>query len=181
VTTRVSRERGGKMPGIIVGVDGSAHSQWALEWAVNEAVARHAPLTVLSVPSWGAVIGTEGGLNLDAAAEEVQELVDQAVSRRYGPALPVTVEVTTGSPASRIIEAARDADLLVLGASGSGGLTRRGVGSVTSQVADEAPCPVVIIFRPCAGRLRAGRVAASRPDGRALPPRAAVPAAASQS
>jgi hypothetical protein len=37
------------MPGIIVGIDGSAHSRQALGWAVNEASVRHAPLTVLTV------------------------------------------------------------------------------------------------------------------------------------
>ena len=37
------------MPGIIVGIDGSAHSRRALEWAVSEAATRHAPLTVLTV------------------------------------------------------------------------------------------------------------------------------------
>ena len=37
------------MPGIIVGVDGSSHSRRALQWALSEAAARHAPLTVLSV------------------------------------------------------------------------------------------------------------------------------------
>jgi nucleotide-binding universal stress UspA family protein len=37
------------MPGIIVGVDGSGHSQRALEWAMKEAGMRHAPLTVLTV------------------------------------------------------------------------------------------------------------------------------------
>jgi len=34
------------MPGIVVGVDGSGHSQRALEWAMKEAAAREAPLTV---------------------------------------------------------------------------------------------------------------------------------------
>jgi nucleotide-binding universal stress UspA family protein len=167
------------MPGIIVGVDGSAHSRWALEWAMSEAVARHARLTVLSVPSPGtAVTITDGDLNLDQACEEVQELVDQAVSRRPGPALPVTVQVTTGSPAAALIGAARDADLLVLGARGSGGLQRRGVGSVSSQVADEARCPVVIIFRPAAARLRAGRAAAGQTRTHASPPLAGMAAIA---
>jgi nucleotide-binding universal stress UspA family protein len=35
------------MPGIIVGIDGSDHSRYALEWAVKEAAIRHAPLTLL--------------------------------------------------------------------------------------------------------------------------------------
>jgi nucleotide-binding universal stress UspA family protein len=47
------------MPGIIVGVDGSRHSRRALEWAVSEAAARHAPLTVLTVHQ--AVAGYWGG------------------------------------------------------------------------------------------------------------------------
>jgi nucleotide-binding universal stress UspA family protein len=38
------------MPGIVVGTDGSAHSQRALEWAVGEAALRHVPLTVITVP-----------------------------------------------------------------------------------------------------------------------------------
>ena len=37
------------MSGIIVGVDGSGHSQRALEWAMKEAALRHVPLTVLTV------------------------------------------------------------------------------------------------------------------------------------
>jgi nucleotide-binding universal stress UspA family protein len=46
------------MPGIIVGVDGSGHSQRALEWAIKEAAMRDAQLTVLSVHQ--AVKGYDG-------------------------------------------------------------------------------------------------------------------------
>jgi nucleotide-binding universal stress UspA family protein len=37
------------MPGITVGIDGSAHSTRALEWAIKEAAVRHTPVTVLTV------------------------------------------------------------------------------------------------------------------------------------
>jgi nucleotide-binding universal stress UspA family protein len=37
------------MAGIIVGVDGSDHSQRALDWAMREAVKHHLPLTVMSI------------------------------------------------------------------------------------------------------------------------------------
>jgi nucleotide-binding universal stress UspA family protein len=37
------------MPGIIVGVDGSGHSQRALEWAMREAAVRETPLTAITV------------------------------------------------------------------------------------------------------------------------------------
>jgi nucleotide-binding universal stress UspA family protein len=38
-----------KMPGIIVGIDGSGHSRRALEWAMREAALHRVPLTVLTV------------------------------------------------------------------------------------------------------------------------------------
>ena len=114
------------MPGIIVGVDGSSHSQRALQWARGEAAARHAPLTVLSVRDERTVTCTAGDLTQDQAAGEVQELVDQAVSSQYGPTPPVTVRVIPGSPADGLIAAGHDADLLVVGSRGSGGLGRRG-------------------------------------------------------
>ena len=37
------------MPGIVVGVDGSEHSDEILEWAMKEAALRQAPLTVMTV------------------------------------------------------------------------------------------------------------------------------------
>ena len=114
------------MPGIIVGVDGSSHSQRALRWALSEAAAQHAPLTVLSVRDDRAVTYTTGDLTQDQAAEEVQELVDQTVSSQSGQALPVTVQVILGSPATELIDAGHDAALLVVGSRGSGGLGRRG-------------------------------------------------------
>ena len=86
------------MPGIIVGVDGSSHSRRALQWALSEAAARHAPLTVLSVRDERAVTCTAGDLTQDQAPEEVQALVDQAVNSQSGPAPPVTVQVIPGSP-----------------------------------------------------------------------------------
>ena len=47
------------MAGIIVGIDGSDHSRRALEWAVQEAAIRHAPLTVLVVqPAIAGYTGT---------------------------------------------------------------------------------------------------------------------------
>lgn len=49
------------MSGIIVGIDGSGHSQAALEWAVREAGVRQAPPTVLTVhevaaSGWGGTV-----------------------------------------------------------------------------------------------------------------------------
>ncbi len=42
------------MPEIIAGVDGSEHSRRTVEWVMNEAEARHAPHTAISVHHRGA-------------------------------------------------------------------------------------------------------------------------------
>lgn len=131
---------------ILVLAVGSAHSQSALEWAMDEAATRLAPLTVVSVRHWRAVSYAGGDLNLDQAVEEVRALVGKAVSCRSGLVPAVVTEVIVGSPAAELVDASRDADLLVVGSRGSGGLGRQGLGSVSSRVASEARCPVIVIF-----------------------------------
>lgn len=75
--------------------------------------------------------------------------MDKAVSSLSGPVPPFTVRVMPGSPATELTHGAHDADLPVVGSSGRGGIGRLTLGSVTSQVAYEAPCLVVIIPSRC--------------------------------
>lgn len=58
----------------------------------------------------------------------------------------VTVEpvAIAGPPASVLVDAARDADMLVIGSRGHGGFTALLLGSVSQQLAHHAPCPLVI-------------------------------------
>ena len=73
------------MPGIIVGIDGSAHSRQALEWAVNEASVRHAPLTVLTVNQaaagyWSSPVEYPGDLHRSHGAGGFKRLLMGSVS-----------------------------------------------------------------------------------------------------
>lgn len=140
------------MPGIIVGIDGSAHSRRALEWAINEAAVRQAPLTVLAVHQ--AVAGwAGGGAAFPGDAEQTghvskaaQEATDAALEKLPAGNRPsVTVQAVNGIPTVEILKAGADADLIVLGSRGAGGFTRLLLGSVSSQVVHHAHCPVVII------------------------------------
>ena len=140
------------MPGIIVGVDGSAHSQQALEWALQESVLRHAPLTVLTVHQ--AVVGYYGGIanytdspaRTEAARQAAQTETDKALAGLEGPhPESVTVTAVHGFPVEELIKAAGDADMIVLGSRGAGGFTRLLMGSVAGQVAQHAHCPVLIV------------------------------------
>jgi len=141
------------MPGIIVGVDGSAHSRRALDWAINEAAIRHAPLTVLTVQQvmtsfWaGPVIYPEDAELAGHARKVTQDETDDALGKLAQDTRPpeVTVLAVPGIPAEEILGAARDADMVVVGSRGAGGFKKLLMGSVASQVAHHAHCPVVVI------------------------------------
>jgi nucleotide-binding universal stress UspA family protein len=141
------------MPGITVGVDGSAQSQRALEWAIKEAGLRGAPLTVLAVHQVAGNHWTghpekypsdqpETDKMRQAAQDAVQKAVDAA--GEPGPS-SVTVRAVSGIAAQELIGAARDSDLVVVGSRGGGGFARLMLGSVSHQVVSHATCPVVVI------------------------------------
>ena len=141
------------MRAITVGVDGSAHAQQALEWAVREAGAHHAALQVLAVhpvarSSWtGNPVVFQAD---DAAHAETQRAAEDAVNKaiaQCGEPGPASTSVTSvnGIVAQALVEASRESDLLVVGARGGGGFSRLTLGSVSSQVVHHAECPVVVI------------------------------------
>jgi nucleotide-binding universal stress UspA family protein len=140
------------MPGVIVGIDGSSHSQAALEWAMREAAIRHELLTVITVQQaaasgWGGTVVFPADHELrDKAQQAAQEATDKA-AQRLGEAAPpsVTVQAVIGIPAAELIEASKTAGLLVVGSRGAGGFARLMMGSVSSQVSHHAHCPVVIV------------------------------------
>jgi nucleotide-binding universal stress UspA family protein len=142
-----------KMPGIIVGIDGSAHSRRALEWAAREAAIRRVPLTVLTVQQavtgfWGGAVAYPGDQALaeqvlKAAQEETDEVLERLGDESSRPR--VTVQAVNGIPAETLLGAAADADMIVVGSRGAGGFKRLLMGSVSSQITHHAHCPVVVI------------------------------------
>ena len=141
------------MPGIIVGIDGSAHSRHALEWAVKEAAIRRTPLTVLAVQQavagyWSAAVAYPGDDTpaeqaLKAAQEETDEILDRLSAESRPP--QVTVRAISGLPAEGLLNAAANADMIVVGSRGAGGFRKLRMGSVSLQVTHHAHCPVVVI------------------------------------
>jgi nucleotide-binding universal stress UspA family protein len=140
------------MAGIIVGIDGSHHSERALEWAIKEAALRQTPLTVLSVhqvirgwagPDAGPYPGDAELVEQTRTA--AQAVTDKVLGTLSGPRPEVIVKAVTGVPAETLVAAAADADMIVVGSRGAGGFERLTIGSVGDQVARHARCPVVII------------------------------------
>jgi nucleotide-binding universal stress UspA family protein len=143
------------MPGILVGVDGSDHSRRALGWALREAAHHNAPLTVMTVhpgpvrPAtqiyWDVPSLPEDSHNLEHIRTAVREFVDKVANEIGETVSEIIVNVTTGDPAEELVQASRDADLLVVGSRGSGMFAQLLLGSVSSKVTHHAACPVVVV------------------------------------
>ncbi len=136
---------------IVVGVDGSESSQRALEWAIDEG--RVHGSAVEAVHAWHDVYaggGTPYSVELldprmysDAADALVGSVVDAADAS--GLKTPIRRTVVHDAPAHALLEAAKGADLIVLGSRGRGGFAGLLLGSVSQQVVHHARCPVVVI------------------------------------
>jgi len=119
---------------------------------MREAVLRQAALVVLTVHPVAVSTWTQTPLtSAEDEADEgraratAQEGADKAAAPLGEQAPAVTVRSVSGSPAAELIKAGTGADLLVVGARGSGGFARLLMGSVSAQVMHHAPCPVVVV------------------------------------
>ena len=137
---------------IVAGVDGSVASKSALRWAVEEAELRQAEL--VAVHAWEVPIVPTGitpvpAFDVPGLVSELrkgaEELVTKAVEEIAGSSkVKVTPLAIEGPAAAALIEAARDADLLVVGSRGLGGFTSLLLGSVSHSCVTHAPCPVLV-------------------------------------
>jgi nucleotide-binding universal stress UspA family protein len=137
---------------IVVGVDGSSSSKAALAWAVEQArltgasveavIAWHYPVMVGEIPF--APIGVIDSLDYADFATNVLSDVIGATVDPDGP-VKVSSVVREGNAARVLLEAARGADLLVVGSRGHGGFSEALLGSVSQACVHHAGCPVVII------------------------------------
>jgi len=144
---------------VVAGLDGSPESRAAAEWAAREAKLRGLPLKIVHV--WEPVPDPLAQAPLLGA--ETQQHWSERIPREAGedlrqrhPGVDVTVEQVTGTPSDALVDAAKDAELLVLGSRGLSGVGGFLVGSVGLSVVAHAELPVVLV--------RAGEQAADK-DG----------------
>jgi nucleotide-binding universal stress UspA family protein len=143
------------MSTIVVGVDGSAESKEALRWALDEARLRHASVRVVhawSLPALGVGLGYAPVVDnelIEGLRQAAEAVVDRTVEE-VGGADGVDVDrvALEGPAALMLVEAAKEADLLVVGSRGHGGFTGLLLGSVSQQCAHHGTCPVVIVRGP---------------------------------
>jgi nucleotide-binding universal stress UspA family protein len=133
---------------IAVGVDGSECSDHALAWAIDEA--QHCGAELILVHGWvypyqGSRSGiTEARDDMKLDAMRTLEASAKAV-REQAPALRSHCIISEQPPAKAIIDAAKEADLLVVGSRGHGGFASLLLGSVSRTVLQHSTVPVVVV------------------------------------
>jgi nucleotide-binding universal stress UspA family protein len=143
---------------IVVGVDGSTAARAALQFAAEEAKLRGA--RVLAVHAWtyfpapgigepGLMAMPEGdvlGL-LEAERKSAESLLTRAIEEAFPEGADVEVEsrLVDADAEDVLVSEAKDAELVVVGSRGRGGIASALLGSVSSHVVQHAPCPVVVV------------------------------------
>jgi nucleotide-binding universal stress UspA family protein len=133
---------------IVVGVDGSEHSNAALRWALAEAEA-HSGGMVTAVLSWQVpFLSFPGAFDRDELEKAYKSFLIETVSAvAPRPAVPLETLVAEGDPTEAMVEASKDANLLVLGIRGRSPFAGLLLGSVSQGAAATAHCPVVLVKR----------------------------------
>ncbi|MEL4505670.1 universal stress protein [Luteococcus sp. H138] len=131
----------GGMGRIAVGVDAQNHSPHTLEWAMAEAEARGATLSVVHVAKQ---------MDAGPAFDEVERAARQGIEglleplRAAHPEVPVEVQIATGSPVDELVDLSSTVDLLVLGVQ-KAKLLGIHLGGVMRAVLAHAGSPVALV------------------------------------
>jgi nucleotide-binding universal stress UspA family protein len=137
----------------IVGIDGSDAAIDALRWAVANGVERGVDVTALGafhVPSVMALFVAKRGFGVDelglaaSAGHDVDVAIESATHGR-GDGFRAQSLVIEGQAPHVLVDATVDADLLVMGRTGSGELRHHRLGSVTRYCVTHSHAPVVVV------------------------------------
>ncbi|MFJ9623016.1 universal stress protein [Streptomyces sp. NPDC101181] len=126
---------------VIAAVDGSPHSQQALDWATHEAERRGLPLLIVHVRPLARQADEE------TARREADELLAASVRRSalIAPRLRPSTLAPRDFPSAALVSLGRDASMVVVGSRGLGGFRSLMVGSDSLATASMASCPVVVV------------------------------------
>lgn len=131
---------------IVVGVDGSEPSLRALAKSVGLARSLNTNVNIITTWRYFTEYNNIGVTDWSPQAD-AQEILGDACRRQFGDIVPewVSFDSAEGDPAQRLIDASADAEMLVVGSRGHGGVVGLLLGSVSSSCAEKAHCPVLVV------------------------------------
>jgi nucleotide-binding universal stress UspA family protein len=134
---------------VVVGVDGSTNNLSAVEWAAQEAQRAEGPLRVLNVTE---KIVSRSSFVHDAdqpfgPAAHARAVVDRVADkvRRDHPNIEVTADVVAADTLTGLVNASREAAMVVVGKRGLGTFRRAILGSTSIALAGRSAAPTVIV------------------------------------
>ena len=147
---------------ILVALDGSKSADKALDFALDLAEKYSAtvtlltvvdavpvPLTAYAAPDMQPLAPVFMEKYLKELKNHHENMLAKALkkAKKSKPSVKISKKLVEGRPAPTIIETAKagDFDIIVMGSRGLGGIKEFFLGSVSDRVADEAPCPVLIV------------------------------------
>lgn len=129
---------------IVVGITDAPVSRRALDWAVERAAHRHQSLELVSVV--GGAVGAVGEHEVVERAMDAQRRLLEAEKLRITErGVATSVRVERGNPVARLIDASKDAALLVIGSDYRGPTSGPERGAHGVRIAAGAHCPVVVV------------------------------------
>ena len=142
-----------RYPRILVAVDDTPASAFALRHVVPYALDQGSRLTLLTVVPDPPGVVAAAGISPQRVAEEMETEADKHlrhVAETLPQDLPVTTVLRHGDPAEEILRLVREEpiDLICMGARGRGRVTGALLGSVSTAVLHHSPVPVVVLHPP---------------------------------
>jgi nucleotide-binding universal stress UspA family protein len=132
---------------IVVGLDSSAESERALEWAIAEAQQKDAVLDIVTAWLFPMATGYAFTTTVHEVRQAAQDVIDRAIAHvgEVAPEIVVRGESIEQPPAPALVTASRGAELLVVGSRGLGGFKELLLGSVSQYCVRHAKCSVTVV------------------------------------
>jgi nucleotide-binding universal stress UspA family protein len=133
--------------GVVVGYDGSEQSEAAVRWAAEAARLRGVPLTVAHAWETFSAVGPRA-IPVDDLRTGAELIAQEGARYAREETEDVRAVLGRGRPTTALLEAAADAELIVVGSRGRGGFSGMVLGSTGVELASHAPCPVAVVRAP---------------------------------